>query len=166
MGQKVITNQKTQKYKVVYNSLKIVIFDIDIFKLEFEVLSDHSNLYELEFDSFCQLDFWLSSAFKTHVALLLTFVADLFLDCHDTFSEYKEVSFVRAQTQHDQVRISSINAVLYIWVVGGLCTLRTDKIQNFMFSLAWNERIRENKDKIFPKRVTIGAFNQILLEGY
>ena len=48
---------------------------------------------------------------------------------------------VRAEPEHNQVRVCSVNAVTDVWVVALLGTLGTDKVENFVLSFARNEGI-------------------------
>ena len=49
-----------------------------------------------------------------------------------------------AQTKHDEIGICSIDTVRGIWVVISLCSLRSDKVQNLMFSFPQDASLDES----------------------
>ena len=93
MGQKIITYQETQKYKVIDNPFKVK-FPLNILKLKFQVFTDNSNFNKLKLDCLRQLDCLLGATFKTHVPFLLAFVTNLLLSWHHYLSQHKEMCLV------------------------------------------------------------------------
>ena len=138
MRQEIVSYQKTHKYKVVHYPFEIVSErQLDVFKLKTKILSHHCNLNELELDrsrKTCFVFGVISSTFIRHVTLLFTFVTNFVPGLHKCFSENKKVCLVCAETQHDQVSISTVNTMTDVWIVGLLSSLRANEVQNFVFT--------------------------------
>ena len=60
---------------------------------------------------------------------------------HHALTQDEKVSFVRGETQHDQIGICTVDAMARVWVEGGLGSLRADEVQDFVLTLSRDESI-------------------------
>ena len=86
----------------------------------------------------------VSSTLKGHMSRFLTFKTDFVFYLHYSLSEHKKVSFMSAQSKHNQVSICSVDAMTLIWIIIWLSTLRTNEVKNLVFTFTGHECIREN----------------------
>lgn len=68
------------------------------------------------------------------------------------------------ETEHNQVCIGSVDTVPCIWVVVWTCSLSSDEVQQFVFSLAWHKCVGEDDCATFPEGVGICSVQNIRLE--
>ena len=68
------------------------------------------------------------------------------------------------KTQHNQVSICTINTMARVWIKTWLGALRSNKVQNFMFTFTWNESIGKDNRNSFPQNICIASLKNVLLE--
>ena len=145
MRQKVITNQKAQKHKVVNNTFLVKTKrNLRILELKSDVLPDNGNLDILELDrSFNDrlVERVVVSALVGHVTHTFALVTVFVFGLHESLSENIEIWLVSRQTQHDQISVRAVDAVAQIGVVAGLAPLRTDKLQDFVLAFPRDRRV-------------------------
>jgi len=145
--QEIISNEETQEHKVIDNALKVVIerqFKVFLLKFQLEILSDHCNLHKLEFHHVLEsgLVFRIvSGTLVNFVTTLSTLTADHLIGVLEDLSQDVEVRLMGSETKHDQISVSSVNAVAGHGVVVFLGPLGADEIEDFMLSFSGYEGI-------------------------
>ena len=142
MRQEVISDEEAQEYKVIHDSLKVErVRQLEVLEFQIKILSDHSQLHELELNRLSEFSFrWivgsLGAALVRQMARLIAPSALLVLFLKHSLSQNVEVRFMSAQTQHYQVSICSVDAMRGVGVIVLLCSLRSDEVQNFVFTFS------------------------------
>jgi hypothetical protein len=99
MRQKVISNQETEKDKVVNNPLEVELkWRLNIFELQGKILPDHGDLDILEFHCACQsllVQSVVRTTFERGVTFLVTLEADSVLLLQECFSQHEKVWLMR-----------------------------------------------------------------------
>ena len=99
MRQKVISNQETEKDKVVNNPLKVELkWRLNIFELQGKILPDHGDLDILEFHCARQpllVQSVVRTTFERGVTFLVTLEADSVFLLQECFSQHEKVWLMR-----------------------------------------------------------------------
>lgn len=100
------------------------------------------------------------------MTLLTALVTDQVLGVGESFSQDEEMRLMGRQTQHDEIRIRSIDAVARVWVVAWLCSLRPNEVKDLMFAFAGNKSVRKEDNEIPPSWVRVHLLNNVELKGF
>lgn len=92
--------------------------------------------------------------------------AFLVLLLHYCFPKNVEVRFVCAQAQHNQICISTVNAMRGVSIVSRLCSLRPNEVQNLVFSLSWHTCIGEDDLDMRPPTVVVHSLDDVQLQSF
>ena len=84
------------------------------------------------------------------MACLATLETLAVLGGHHALPQDVEVGLVRGQTQHDQVRIRTVDAVARVGIEAWLGALRPNEVQNFVLAFTWHESVRKHHTHTFP----------------
>ena len=132
MRQEIISDQKSQKYKIIHYPFKIVFkWRLHILKFQAQVLSNHCDLHILKLYFSGQSRLILNvvgAALECGVTSLFALEADAVFLLTNGFPQHEKVDFVCCQTQHDQISIRPINTMPLIWVIGRLGALTPNKV--------------------------------------
>jgi len=123
----IVAHEETEEHKVIDDALEIESeghLAIKVLEFQIEVLASDVKFDELELDRLRKCDhpptlscFW---ALRHQVSLLPTPSASFLKLCHECLSDDIEIRFMSAQPEHDQICVSSIDAVTSVGVVAWL----------------------------------------------
>ena len=57
---------------------------------------------------------------------------------HVLFANNRKVGLVSEQTEHDQIGVSTIEAMSRVWVIALTATQLTDIVEHFVLTFAWH----------------------------
>lgn len=147
MWQEVVADEEAKEDEVVHNPLEVKgERNLDVFELQVKVLSDNRELHELELHKLLLLlllgvVLLISTTLMRQMASPMAAPALLVLLLQECFSENVEVGLVSAKAKHDEVSISSVNAVGGVWIIAFRSTLRSDEVQDLVLTLTWDRGI-------------------------
>jgi hypothetical protein len=147
MRQEIVTDEEAQEDEVVDDLLEVELErDVDVLEFKVQVLSDHRDFNVLELDECASLpSIWIidnvGSTLMSVVTLLFALLALFVFLLLQRFSENVKVRFMRAESQHDQICISTVDAVGGVGVVAFLSSLRSDEVKDFVLTFSWNESV-------------------------
>ena len=149
MRQKVIANKETKKDKVIDNSLQIIAkWNSSMHIIVVNIFSHHLESNKLKIHVYCTLIYllrnsllvlyWIcSSTIHKVMSSFLTTCTPFIVCCYHNLSYDVKARLMSCQTQHNQICISSINAVALVRWIALRTSLLPYKIHNFMFSFSW-----------------------------
>jgi hypothetical protein len=111
-------------------------------------------LYISGIDDFCDLGFILYRlrclAVYEVVALLVAGGAKLIIGCDDDFANDVESGLMGCEAEHDEVSISSVDAVGLIGVICGRGSFLTDELHDLMLPFSRTVRVGKDYSEILP----------------
>lgn len=84
------------------------------------------------------------------MSLFVAGSTELFSGSHNDFSDNVEPGFVGGKSQHDEIGISSIDAVSLVGIVAGRGSFLAYELHDFMLTLAWTAGIWKYDAEVLP----------------
>lgn len=84
----------------------------------------------------------------------------------DRLSQNEKVRLMSAQPKHDQISVSTVDAMRCVYIVLRLRPLRSNEVQDLVLAFSWHERVGEYNLEVFPSRVVVEPFHDVKLECF
>jgi len=168
MREKIVANKEAHENKVVDEGLFILRNDTVInLKVQLQILAQFGNRHKLEgFHRDGHLSLGLLSLTRLiQQALHFLLLRLLFrLGLLNLLSQDGTLSFVRSQTQHDQISIKAVNNVAHIRIITLKPSLQADELHNLMLPLPRAIRVTQYDLYIPPGGIVIQAQVDVVLQ--